>query len=147
MFISCPFPASDSLVTFSGKAPCKIPGTHPGVSDAMKDIYTPFGNDIFDIKEDEKDFEDLNLMEFQMMLQDIRTNDLEKKFFNANVRYLNKKQNKWEKNLEDYDLLAMASLAQSLIDLTGFHRILTFSEEGVGGPVDLAAITKNEGFT
>lgn len=86
-------------------------------------------------------------MDFQMMLQDVRIDDLDKKFVNANVRYLDKKQRKWEKNLEDYDLLAMAALAQSLIDLTGFHRILTFSQEGVGGPVDLAVITKNEGFT
>ena len=65
----------------------------------------------------------------------------------TNIRYLNKKQRKWEKKLKDYDLHAMAALAQSLIDLTGFHRILTFSPEGVGGPVDLAVITKNEGFT
>ena len=82
-----------------------------------------------------------------MMLQEVKTDDLDKKFFNANMRYLNKKQHKWEKNLVGYDLLAMAALAQSLIELTGFHRILTFSQEGVGGTVDLAVISKNEGFT
>mgnify|MGYP004450000721 FL=1 len=52
----------------------------------------------------------------------------------------------WVKRLADYDLKAMADLADSLIDLTGFQRILTFQQEGVGGPVDLAVITKNEGF-
>ena len=41
----------------------------------------------------------------------------------------------------------MAALADSLIDLTGFQRILTFSQEGVGGTVDLAVISKADGFT
>ena len=113
----------------------------------MSDIFRPFGNDIFKFNEDDKDFEDFNSVDFCLMLKDVKVNDLEQKFNNANIRYLNKKQRKWEKKLKDYDLHAMAALAQSLIDLTGFHRILTFSPEGVGGPVDLAVITKNEGFT
>lgn len=140
----CPFAQKDVIKSL-------LRGLHVDysriVAKAMRDIYTPFGNDIFDINEDDKEFENFNFMEFQMMLQEVKTDDLDKKFYNANVRYLNKKQHKWEKNLEDYDLLAMAALAQSLIELTGFHRILTFSQEGVGGPVDLAVITKNEGFT
>ena len=53
----------------------------------------------------------------------------------------------WTKALEQYDVRSMAALAQSLIDLTGFQRILTFQTEGVGGDVDLAIITRNEGFT
>ena len=53
----------------------------------------------------------------------------------------------WIKALQNYDIKSMAALAQSLIDLTGFQRILTFSQEGVGGDVDLAVITLNEGFT
>jgi hypothetical protein len=140
----CPFAQKDVIKSL-------LRGLHVDysrmITNTMQDIYRPFGNDIFDMNEDDKEFENLNFMEFQMMLQDVKVDDLDKKFYNANVRYLNKKQHKWEKNLEDYDLLAMAALAQSLIDLTGFHRILTFSEEGVGGPVDLAVITKNEGFT
>jgi hypothetical protein len=117
------------------------------ISNAMSDIFRPFGNDIFKLNEDDKDFEDFNSVDFCLMLKEVKVNDLVQKFNNANIRYLNKKQRKWEKKLKDYDLLAMAALAQSLIDLTGFHRILTFSPEGVGGPVDLAVITKNEGFT
>lgn len=53
----------------------------------------------------------------------------------------------WEKALENYDLEEMAALADSLINLTGFQRILTFQQEGVGGLVDLGVISKNEGFT
>ena len=56
-------------------------------------------------------------------------------------------QKEWEKSLKDYELQDLAALADSLIDLTGFHRILTFSQEGVGGPVDLAVISKSDGFT
>ena len=55
--------------------------------------------------------------------------------------------NGWEEALKDYDLREMADLALSLIDLTGFHRILTFQSEGVGGELDVAVITKEEGFT
>lgn len=140
----CPFAQKDVIKSL-------LRGLHVGYSrmvmNQMQSVYRPFGSSIFNINEDDEEFENLNLMEFQRMLKDVKVDDLDKKIVNVNVRYLNKKQHKWEKNLEDYDLLAMAALAQSLIDLTGFHRILTFSQEGVGGPVDLAVITKNEGFT
>lgn len=140
----CPFAQKDIVDSL-------LRGLHDGysriVAKTINDIYSPFGNVIFDINENDKEFENLDFFDFHIMLQKVKTADLDKKFFNANERYLNKKQHKWEKNLEDYDLLAMAALAQSLIELTGFHRILTFSQEGVGGPVDLAVITKNEGFT
>jgi len=41
----------------------------------------------------------------------------------------------------------MARLAENFIAMTSFERHMTFSPEGVGGPIDLAVITKNEGFT
>lgn len=53
---------------------------------------------------------------------------------------------KWEKKLEKYDLRSMAELAECLVDMTGFQRILTFQQEGVGGAVDLAVISKTDGF-
>lgn len=140
----CPFAQKDVIVSL-------LCGLHAGysriIANIVQDIYIQLGNDVFDINEDDKEFEGLNFKDFQMMLLDVKIDDLYRKFINANFRYLDKKRHKWEKNLEDYDLLAMAALAQSLIELTGFHRILTFSQEGVGGPVDLAVITKNEGFT
>jgi hypothetical protein len=40
----------------------------------------------------------------------------------------------------------MARLAENLIAMTSFERHMTFSPEGVGGPIDLAVITKNDGF-
>lgn len=62
-------------------------------------------------------------------------------------RFRKKCFKKWERDLEGYDVRSMATLALSLIHLTGFQRILTFAPEGVGGDVDLAVITRNEGFT
>ena len=59
---------------------------------------------------------------------------------------IRKNRREWEKALDQYDLRSMAELAECLVDLTGFQRILTFEQEGVGGPVDLAVISKSDGF-
>lgn len=73
--------------------------------------------------------------------------DLFFEFFLKQKTTCKKNYQDWEKALENYDLEEMASLADSLINLTGFQRILTFQQEGVGGLVDLGVISKNEGFT
>lgn len=85
--------------------------------------------------------------EFFELLNQVDIGDQYDKFCNSGIRRLDSNQHVWEKALEKYDLQALASLAERLIDLTGFHRILTFRDEGVGGPVDLAVISKTEGFT
>lgn len=46
----------------------------------------------------------------------------------------------------EYDLQKMACLAENLIKATELHRKITFQQEEVGGLVDLAVITKNDGF-
>jgi len=85
--------------------------------------------------------------EFTEMLKEVETEDLLHRFSTERNRLLNKNQRMWERSLKDRDLEYLASLADCLIDLTGLHRLLTFSPEGVGGPVDVAVISKNEGFT
>ena len=85
--------------------------------------------------------------EFFELLRQVKTDDLNKKFHSLAKKVFDSNQHTWEKALMDYDLQSMASLAGNLIELTGFHRILTFKQEGVGGPVDLAVISKTEGFT
>lgn len=52
----------------------------------------------------------------------------------------------WEKALETLELRPMAELAECLISLTSLHRKLTFSHEGVGGEIDLAVLSKDDGF-
>ena len=78
---------------------------------------------------------------------EVETKDLQDNFVKEARRMLDRNQREWEKALEKYDLEEMAALADSLINLTGFHRVLTFSQEGVGGLVDIGVISKNEGFT
>lgn len=40
----------------------------------------------------------------------------------------------------------LAEMAESLIYLTYLKRRITFTEESVGGPVDVAVISKGDGF-
>ena len=40
----------------------------------------------------------------------------------------------------------LAEMAESLIYLTYLKRRITFAEESVGGPVDVAVISKTDGF-
>lgn len=134
----CPFAQSDVVESILRGVHVEFAKT---IQQEQKDVFS-FGG-IFTIEDDEN----VPALDFHRMLSEIKVDDLEKKFVKAGIRFLDKNQKEWEKALEGYDLLAMAALAQSLIDLTGFHRILHFEPEGVGGPVDLAVITKNEGFT
>ena len=49
-------------------------------------------------------------------------------------------------DIKSYNLQEMACFAENLIKATELHRKITFQQEGVGGLVDLAIITKNDGF-
>lgn len=40
----------------------------------------------------------------------------------------------------------LADMAESLVKMTGLKRRVTTDEESVGGPVDVAVITKVDGF-
>ena len=80
-------------------------------------------------------------------LMEVQDEDLKKQVNTALQGHKKQNERQWEKALESYNLEAMAALAESLIDLTGFQRILNFDPEGVGGPVDVAVISKNDGFT
>ena len=113
------------------------------VSNAASDFFDPWNNSIFDPLSDDN----ISFFDFVDKLGEVKTDDLSSNFFRQINRLLDRNFQQWEKALVDYDLQSMAALAESLIDLTGFHRILTFQQEGVGGPVDLAVITKNDGFT
>ena len=83
----------------------------------------------------------------EKILDGVKYKDLIRQFqrFGKNLRATERGQ--WLKALRDYDLQDMARLAENLIAMTSFERHMTFSPEGVGGPIDLAVITKNEGFT
>lgn len=84
---------------------------------------------------------------FKEMLSEVKIDNLLQNMTKSVARKGKKNQQEWVMKLKDYDLKAMAMLAESMIELTGFHRILNFQQEGVGGLIDLAVITKNDGFT
>ena len=136
----CPFAQKDVIRSV-------LRGIHRNFSrqltNAVKDSFAPQGNDIFIPGEDDN----VDFMDFAEKLDEVKTDDLSRNFFRKINRLLDNNLHQLEKALEDYDLQSMAALAESLIDLTGFHRILTFQQEGVGGPVDVAVISKIDGFT
>lgn len=85
--------------------------------------------------------------EFLGILQGIKCSDLYYSFERFDKKLMGQSSKQWLKTLRDYDLQDMAQLAENLIAMTSLERHMTFREEGVGGPIDLAIITKNNGFT
>lgn len=55
-------------------------------------------------------------------------------------------EQEWLKAVKDYNLQEMASLAENLIKATELHKKIINEAEEVGGLIDLAVITKNDGF-
>ena len=60
--------------------------------------------------------------------------------------YKDKHYTQWLEFIKKYNLRDMAALAENLIKATELHRKITFQQENVGGLVDLALITRNDGF-
>ena len=48
--------------------------------------------------------------------------------------------------VEFFNVEDMVNMAESLISITNLQRHITSSEETVGGPIDVAVITKTGGF-
>ena len=48
--------------------------------------------------------------------------------------------------VESFNVEDMVDMAESFISITNLQRHISSSEESVGGPVDVAVITKSEGF-
>ena len=57
-----------------------------------------------------------------------------------------KHYSQWLEVIKNYNLKDMAALAENLIKATELHRKITFQQENVGGLVDLALITHDDGF-
>ena len=62
-----------------------------------------------------------------------------------NIRHRNMRQ-KWYEAIKDYSLQEMANLAETLIKATELHRSIMSQQESVGGLIDLAVITREDGF-
>jgi hypothetical protein len=85
--------------------------------------------------------------DFSYILQKVQYSDLSRSFEKYDKKITSQSSKKWLKTLRNYDLQDMAQLAENLVAITSLERHMKFRDEGVGGPVDLAIITKNHGFT
>lgn len=134
----CPFAQRDVSVSI-------LRGIHIDwfgkILNGLEGITNPILCDIIDLKEDG------GSGEFCRMFKEIEYKDLMDKAYNSIKRQLFKNQHIWENKLKDCDLKTLALLAEDMINLTSFQRIVTFQQEGVGGLVDVAVITKNDGFS
>ena len=48
--------------------------------------------------------------------------------------------------VDSFSIDEMTNMAESLISVTNLQRHITSSDESVGGPIDVAVITRSEGF-
>ena len=53
---------------------------------------------------------------------------------------------RWLESIKGYSLQEMARLAENLVNATELHRKIMFQQESVGGLIDLAVISKADGF-
>jgi hypothetical protein len=132
----CPFAQTDVIDAI-------LYGEHERwVGYVREEVGRSINEDVF--CEEEDDDTDIQTLRISAFLASSGSDDSFKKYHKQQRK---KNRLQWEKALKNYDLKAMAALASSLVELTGFQRILTFQQEGVGGEIDLAVITKTDGFS
>lgn len=113
------------------------------IRDILKDILLNYPSIILgfikNIYENEKN-------QLQSKLQEISDSEIDKTF-----EYLNKykQENFINPILKVVSFLPkdeLASMAESLVNLTSFKRKISLDAETVGGPIDVAVISKGDGF-
>ena len=134
-----PFAQTDIMRTF-------IEGTDPSVKEYLPDLFESTLHEfrktivekIDESSQEEKNLDDYLLSKIPQILDVLknRLTDIRERFYIrpmlAAIGTLSK---------ED-----LADLAESLINLTYLKKRVSFDEESVGGPVDVAIITKGDGF-
>jgi len=97
-----------------------------------EEILTALGSSNPDLSKKIKEFDTMDLLKgYQKKNQETKMTNYIKPLMNA-VSTLSKAD--------------LAEMAESLIYLTYLKRRITFAEESVGGPVDVAIISKGDGF-
>ena len=137
-FVS-PFAQTDIMISL-------MKGIHPA-------MYTTVLNKVYDLLNAAKQQMTDSLTEAGMSetqtakLKEVGFEDLTNKFKNEMKAYT---QETFVDGIIDavdsFNIEDMITMAESLISITNLQRHFTSSEESVGGPVDVAVITKSEGF-
>ena len=135
----CPFAQTDIMDAL-------LTGIHPSLKNEALERNSVYLDNYRDQVSDYLYANDEITDELEEAINQVKSNDLSADFQSfEEQRELDSKQS-WLKALKNYDLQNMARLAENLVAITGFERHMTFQQEGVGGPIDLAVITKNDGF-
>ncbi len=135
----CPFAQKDIMEAL-------LTGVDPYFFSKMRYRAEGMYNEIISQLSIEYMFED-DSEEIDAILNKVKSNDLIRQFTQYGKRIQEEERRQWLKALHNYSVQDMAHLAENLIAMTSFERHMKFSQEGVGGPIDLAVITKNDGFT
>ena len=80
-------------------------------------------------------------------VSDLDTTDIEKKHSESMDDYMQEEYIDGIVNaVESFNVEDMANMAENLVSITGLQRHFSSSDETVGGPIDVAVITRAEGF-
>ena len=81
------------------------------------------------------------------LVEEVNTDEMKDKFENELSAYIQDEKDEGLLSAVDgFNMQELASMAESLVSITNLQRHFTSSEESVGGPVDVAVITRHEGF-
>ena len=81
-------------------------------------------------------------------VRNIDTTDIEKKHSESMDEYMQEEYIDGIVNaVESFNVEDMANMAENLVSITSLQRHFSSSDETVGGPIDVAVITRAEGFT
>ena len=80
-------------------------------------------------------------------VQEIETKEISEKYTEEIQEFIHTEYvNGLVDTVETFGIEDMANMAESLIEITNLQRHITASEESVGGPVDVAVLTRDRGF-
>ena len=81
-------------------------------------------------------------------VRDVDTADIEKRHSNSMDAYMQEEYIDGIVNaVESFNVEDMANMTENLVSITSLQRHFSSSDETVGGPIDVAVITRAEGFT
>lgn len=80
-------------------------------------------------------------------VRDIDTSDMEKRHSESMDEYMQEEYIDGIVNaVESFNVEDMANIAENLVSITSLQRHFSSSDKTVGGPIDVAVITRAEGF-
>lgn len=137
--VICPFAQTDVMMTF-------IDGISPElrekVTEAQQNSVDMAHQIIYQQLADAGVSEDI-----LKIIEETNLEKVKEEYFNGMKEHLLETRSKGLFNaVESFNVEELANMAENLVSITNLQRHITSSEETVGGPVDVAVITRCEGF-